>query len=236
MPRPFLTAQGRNLALITWDIDPARLTFLPKGLEPDTLHNQAFVSLVAFDFLDCRVKGIAIPGCTNFPEINLRTYVRETTGQRRRGVVFIREFVPSRLTALVAKLIYNEPYQRAPMHATSTPTPTGLTIIHTLGPIRKRTHHLAVTATGPLHTPAPDTLEHHLKEHAWGFGTNHRGQTLAYHVDHPTWRIHHTATPTLNLDFAQLYGPQWSDLTTRPPTHTMLAEGSAVAVYPHGPI
>jgi len=60
------------------------------------------VSLVAFDVRDTRVRGVAWPGLRDFPEVNLRFYVREGD---RRGVVFIRELVPSRAVALVARLL-----------------------------------------------------------------------------------------------------------------------------------
>ncbi|HTG49386.1 MAG TPA: DUF2071 domain-containing protein, partial [Gemmatimonadales bacterium] len=74
--------------------DEALAPHLPPGLALDRWEGHAFVSLVAFDFLDTRVGGIPWPGFTAFPEVNLRFYVREGD---RRGVVFIAELVPSRM-------------------------------------------------------------------------------------------------------------------------------------------
>ena len=109
--RPFLTARWENLAIISYTVPPDLLRpRLPPGLELDTRDGQAFVSLVPFDFFDTRVLGIPWPGYRDFPEINLRFYVR--AGQER-GIVFIREFVPKRLIAWMAKLCYNEPYSVA---------------------------------------------------------------------------------------------------------------------------
>src|SRR3954447_13320947 len=111
----FLTAEWRHLCLITYAVEPQRLVrYLPPGLELDTLNGEAFVSLVAFDFLNTRVLGIPWPGYRNFPEINLRFYVREG---ERRGVAFVREFVPKRLIAWLARGLYNEPYATAPMRS-----------------------------------------------------------------------------------------------------------------------
>lgn len=88
----FLKARWHDLLLITYDIDPELLNeHLPPGLEPDTREGRAFISLVAFDFLNTRVKGLKFPFHVNFPEINLRIYVKNND---RRGVVFIKEFVP----------------------------------------------------------------------------------------------------------------------------------------------
>ena len=58
------------------------------------------------------VLGVPWPGYRNFPEINLRFYVRRGD---ERGVVFVREFVPQRLVAWLARVFYNEPYRAATM-------------------------------------------------------------------------------------------------------------------------
>ncbi len=53
---------------------------------------------------------------SNFDEVNLRFYVRrQTGGEVRRGVVFIREMVPRRAIAFVARTFYNENYVALPM-------------------------------------------------------------------------------------------------------------------------
>ena len=97
----FLTARWANLALLTYRVPPGALApYLPPGTEPDVRDGSAFASLVGFDFLDTRVLGIPWPGFRNFPEFNLRIYVRRGN---ERGVVFIREVVPQRLVAWVAR-------------------------------------------------------------------------------------------------------------------------------------
>src|SRR5438105_349004 len=93
--RPFLTARWTNLFLATYAVPDDTLTpRLPAGLELDRRDGSAFVSLVAFDFRDTRFLGIPWPGYCNFPEINLRFYVRRGA---ERGVVFIREIVALRM-------------------------------------------------------------------------------------------------------------------------------------------
>ena len=58
MKRPFLTAEWRNLFLATYAVPPSLLrTHLPAGLELDTRDGNAFVSLVAFQFIHTRVLG-----------------------------------------------------------------------------------------------------------------------------------------------------------------------------------
>ena len=116
----FLTARWSNLCLFTYAV-PADLLRrrVPPGLELDRregLAGEAFVSLVAFDFLDTRVLGVPWPGFRNFPEINLRFYVRRPTpdGGAERGVVFVREFVPQRLVAWMARPALPRAVRRRP--------------------------------------------------------------------------------------------------------------------------
>ena len=100
---------------------------LPPGLTLDTRAGQTFASLVGFDFLDTRVLGVPWPGFRNFPEINLRFYVRRG---EERGVVFIRELVPQPLVAWVARTLYNEPYVAVPMENTAEDTQDALTMTY----------------------------------------------------------------------------------------------------------
>src|SRR5438128_2571069 len=77
---------------------------VPCGVELDLWEGAALVSMVGFLFLDCRVLGVPVPFHRNFEEVNLRFYVRRKAGgEWRRGVVFIREIVPRRAIALVAR-------------------------------------------------------------------------------------------------------------------------------------
>src|SRR5580704_1234851 len=118
MPRTFLTAEWRKLIMAQYPVDPAILA-------PSLLRGQCFVSLVGFLFDRVRVRGVAIPFHTRFEEVNLRFYVTRTEagGTPKRGVVFVREFVPRAAITRIARSIYEEPYSTLPMrhHITSTP-------------------------------------------------------------------------------------------------------------------
>src|SRR3954468_19343133 len=126
MPRPFLTAEWRNLLMLNYELEPDVLRHrVPVGTELDTWQGRTFVSLVAFLFADTRVLGVPIPGHRTFEEVNLRFYVRRRVGEDvRRAVVFIREVVPRVAIATVARLMYNGPYIALPMR-------------HSYGPRRK---------------------------------------------------------------------------------------------------
>lgn len=226
----FIAARWSNLALFQYAAPPALLTpYLPPGCTPDLgWEGQAFVSLVAFEFLNTRVLGIPWPGFRNFPEINLRAYVRhEPTGDR--GVIFIRELVPQRFVAAMARLTYNEPYRAVPMRATTTHTDTRLTVEHH-ATIAGRDNVIRVTGQKPCAFTCETGVEHFFKEHRWGFNRSRSGKLIRYEVVHPAWQCYAIASWLLDWDFAATYGSQWAFLREQVPHSVVLAEGSDIEV------
>src|ERR1017187_8898319 len=111
----FLTAEWRKLIMAQYEVPPATLApWLPQGLELDRF----------------RIKGLAIPFHTRFEEVNLRFYVARTEpdGTRKRGVVFIREFVPRAAITHIANSLYEEPYATLPMRRSIVAIPAVLTV------------------------------------------------------------------------------------------------------------
>ncbi|MDJ1481672.1 DUF2071 domain-containing protein [Cytophagaceae bacterium YF14B1] len=225
----FLTAEWKHLINLTYEVEPSLLEeYLPKGIEVDTaLNGKAHVSLVAFDFLNTRVKGISIPFHVNFPEINLRFYVRY---KGQVGVVFIREFVPKYCIALVANRIYNEPYLATSMTSSLQITNDEVTSHHQFK-YKGQIFDIQTTGTNSLFTPEETTTENYFKEHTWGFGTAHSGKTKCYKVEHPVWRIYPFKNFELRIEFGKLYGKKWEFLGHTQPTYKVFAEGSAVKVF-----
>ncbi|MEO6056569.1 MAG: DUF2071 domain-containing protein [Gemmatimonadales bacterium] len=90
---------------------------MPAGTELDTWGGAPFGQHNRLRFLETRVLGIPIPAHRDFDEATLRFYVRRRgeDGAWRRAVVFIRELVPRRAIAAVARWYYNEPYTAVPM-------------------------------------------------------------------------------------------------------------------------
>jgi uncharacterized protein YqjF (DUF2071 family) len=230
-PWPFLTARWTNVFLATFVVPPALLTHrLPPGLDLDTRDGHAFASLVCFDFQDTRVLGIPWPGFRNFPELNLRFYVRRG---EERGVVFVREFVPQRFVAWMARTLYNEPYVATTMSSAVSEEPESIRVEHRLS-FAGRTHTMQVVGGKPAVVPGPGSTEAFFKEHQWGYGRTRRGRTLRYHVWHPVWSVYPVREAWIDLDWAAVYGPQWAVMQAAKPVSTVLAVGSSIAVYPKG--
>ena len=230
MPRVFLAAEWRNLIVVSYHV-PARLLerYLPDGLELDPIGGEPAVSLVAFEFRNTRVHGIRWPGFVNFPEWNLRFYARTRERQPRRGVVFIREFVPSRFIATVARTLYNEPYAVAPFTFETNADAAAASARYTMH-IGGAAHTKHATASPALAVPAEDSTTHALIQQRWGFGQTRAGRALCYEVQHPPWSIYAKAACRVEVDWGALYGPDWKAMRNELPFSTLLVEGSAVTV------
>ncbi len=230
-PRAFLAARWANLILANYAVPADVLQpHLPPGVELDRWQGRTYASLVGFQFLDTRVLGIPWPTFRNFPEWNLRIYVKRGD---QRGVCFVREFVPQRFVAWVARAIYNEPYRAAGMSMAISETEESLTATYTLHS-GGRSHTMEATGEKPTVVPGPDSVDHFFKEHSWGFGRTRRGKLIRYEVNHPEWAVYPVTNHRIDLDWAELYGPEWDGMTGREPDSVTFAVGSAVRVYPKG--
>jgi len=223
-----MTAEWTAVLGVTYATDAALLEpHLPRGAQIDELDGSPRVSLVAFRFRRTRVRGIAIPGHVNFPEINLRFYVRL---HGERGVVFIREFVPRRAIAWTAQLVYNEPYRCVPMREELRRNGDLLEVSHGFGP--QHSSAMLASADPASALPQPDSPEYWLTHHDLGLGRARDGRARRYRVEHPLWALHEVRDLHLDVDFAGLYGREWAYLASAEPSHVTLAAGSGVRIYP----
>ncbi len=232
MPSTFLTAEWRKLIMAQYEVAPETLyPWLPPGLELDLFHGRCYVSLVGFLFDRVRVKGIAIPFHTHFEEINLRFYVARTEGDRtrKRGVVFLREFVSRPAITLVARSFYEEPYSTLPTRHAFAASPGSLKIGYSWKH-SGRWHSLAVEAASAPREMEPGGEEEFLTEHYWGYTKRTRGNTSEYEVRHPRWQTYRVLSHAITVDLGSLYGPAFASLNNATPTSVLLAEGSAVSV------
>ncbi len=233
MPSVFLTAEWRRLVMLNFPIEPEALQkHTPKGTEIDDWEGTTYVSLVAFLFLDVKVKGLAIPFHRDFEEINLRFYVRSRGPEGwRRGVVFVREVVPKQAIAFLARMLYNENYVACPTRS-SVIDPSG----DTAGSVEYGWQHdgqwLSIGAefSGKPSLPKKNSLEEFITEHYWGYSAQRDGYTVEYQVEHPQWKVWEVSETKLDGDVVGFYGPEFAAALQAPPSSTFVADGSPVTV------
>ena len=232
--RPFLTARWEDLLLLNFACPRNLLEpVVPSGTSLDLWRGTALVSLVGFMFRDTKVRGVSIPGHRTFEEVNLRFYVRrETADGIRRAVVFIRELVPRRVIAEVAKRVYNEPYVALPMaHRTSLEPSSGGSAEYTWRH-RGATFAMRGEANGPAEESEEGSEAEFITEHYWGYTRQRDGTTLEYRVDHPRWKVWTLEGAAFTGPAESLYGANFASVLRAPPRSAFLALGSPVAVYP----
>ena len=202
---------------------------VPPGTELDFDNGETFLSVVGFLFLDTRLLGLPIPLHRDFEEVNLRFYVRKKSADMwRRGVVFVRELVPRRAIALVARTLYGENYLALPMKHEIEHVDLNVKVAYSWRRGRKW-ESLRMTATGePQIIPAGSHADF-ITEHYWGY-TCVRGGCSEYRVEHPRWKIWNAEKFELSADIAALYGEQFTEALSQPPRSAFIAEGSPITI------
>jgi uncharacterized protein YqjF (DUF2071 family) len=229
--KPFLTAEWRDLVMVNYSVEPSILSaYIPAGTELDFYNGQCYVSLVAFMFEKVRVRGLSIPMHTDFPEINLRFYVRNrNSGVWKRGVVFIKEIVPKRAITLIANAFFGEHYVTLPAMFKRKQESGQLTV--TCAWKSRVWSEVTVTAGENKQEISEGSKEEFIMHHSWGFTALSRARTAEYQVSHPAWSVYPVIYHGLRCDFGGLYGEAFHFLSNEKPASVFLAEGSPVTVY-----
>lgn len=217
--------------MANYAVDPGILQkYLPNKTELDIYNGTCFISLVAFMFLGTKLKGIRIPFHSDFEEVNLRFYVTHTTGlnEIKRGVVFIKEFVPRSALTFIANTIYKEHYETVPMNHTLEINEDSLTIEYKWK--KGNWNSFQIFASNALTEIANGTEEEFITEHYWGYTKISEKKTSEYGVEHPKWKIHKLTDYSINADFGLLYGEEFAFLSNENPLSVFLAEGSEIIV------
>src|SRR6266576_317409 len=194
--------------MLNYEVDEGLvLPFVPAGTEIDRWNGKIFISLVGFRFLKTRIFGVPVPFHVNFDEVNLRFYVRrhESDGIRR-GVVFIKEIVPRRAIAWVARTLYNENYVALPMaHEIGADGGSELAIAYRWETM-SGWHAIRLEARGTAELADEGSQEQFITEHYWGYAAQPDGGCMEYRVTHPAWKVWSARSADFEGDAEGLYG------------------------------
>lgn len=230
MPGTFLTAEWRSLVMLNFEVPvDVLLPRAPKGTVLDLYEGRALVSVVGFRFLKTTLLGAAIPGYRDFDELNLRFYVRHAADESRRGVVFVKEIVPHRAVAWMARWLYNENYFAHPMRSKVEPAGDDHHYTYAFD-AHGRTHTLSARTHGVARPLAPGSEEAFIAEHYYGYATQRDGGTLEYRVEHEPWDAHAVQHAALDLDGGLVYGEAFGPSLSAPPRSALIAVGSPIRV------
>lgn len=201
---PVMYHHWRHVVFAHWTYPPAAIQpLLPAGLEVETFDDRAWVGLILL--LMDRVRAPALPPApwlSRFPEINVRTYVRDNRG--RTGIWFFSLDADRLAAVLGARATYRLPYYWSDMSLRTSATRWNYRCRRHRGSGPGRCD--ADVDTGPpLAEAERDRLAHFLTARYRLF-TVIAGTVAAAEAEHPPWPLRHARLDRLDQTLVQAAG------------------------------
>lgn len=194
--RPFPIPPGRPMMFQGWDAllfahwrCPAESvrTLVPRQLELDTFYDAAWVGLVPFKMRGVHMLGApAVGRFSNFPEVNLRTYV---SYKGIPGVYFFSLDTTSLALTLGARTWLELPYFMANMAMRCGQSATRIKSIRSRSRAGRASLIAEYRPTASAEQQAAGTLEHFLIERYRVYSVRSSGAVIALDVHHGPWLV-----------------------------------------------
>jgi uncharacterized protein YqjF (DUF2071 family) len=230
--KPLLTAYWNNLVMLNFEIDVAALQpYLPAYTEIDLYNNKCLISLVAFQFSNAKFLKLPIPFYRNFPQINLRFYVkRQFKNEIRKGVVFIKEIAEGKLLKAGAALLYNEHYFNLPTRQSFENSNNYLNANYEWN-FKNEWNGIHSIANKEKSAPTVNSIEAFITDRYWGYTKISKNKTAEFKVEHPVWNIHTLKSFEFQCNSKEIYGEQLHAALLKKPLCAFMVDGSFVKVH-----
>jgi uncharacterized protein YqjF (DUF2071 family) len=171
-----------RISFLHWPYGPSLLQArLPAGLAIDTFQQTGWVGLTPFHLMGLRPPFLPAVSCvSDFPEMNLRTYVRGPSGP---GIWFFSLDAAAAAAVLGSRLTYGLPYYRSRM----TVRATGRNRMHYTSARAGAAADISVDVGEAL--ARPDDLALFLTER-YRLYTRFLGRLAMAPVEHEPWQLH----------------------------------------------
>jgi uncharacterized protein len=221
-PRPLpsgrwvMTQRWNDLLFAHWPVSPAAIApLIPEGLQVDTFHGSAWLGVVPFWMDRIKFRGIPrIPGTSSFPELNLRTYVRETHGGPP-GVYFLSLDASNLLAVLFARAFYRLPYHWADMRIEQHRDRDFWFSSRrrmTQQPVLFSARYRGLGPTRRLAESRPGSLEYFLTERYCLFTRDRDGHAMRANLHHVPWPLEEAEADIEHNDLAAALGIRLPDV------------------------
>lgn len=187
-----------DVLFLHWPVPPSELSpRVPDGLKLETFDGSAWLGIVPFRMRNIRPRGVpSVPAISNFPELNIRTYV---TDGEVSGVWFFSLDASSWTSVQLARWFYALNYY----HATMSVEQEDGRIRYTS---RRRNYEQGDfqfdSRYGPTSASTMTTgeRERFLTERYFLFSEDAGGSLYRGRIAHPEWELHEAEADILKLE------------------------------------
>lgn len=225
-----LEATARNRLVVGYAVAPEKVDpHLPPGLVPDTQGGRAYVTLVGVELVKVHVLGLVGPGFRRVPAVELQIPVREA-GSGRKGTITVQAYVPRRLVAWGARMLYGESADVASMQPVWQERADAIQLTYRFDRAG-REQRLRAVGTKPPVMPAPDAPATFLMDRGWRFGVRRDGSLVRARIERPVEPVHRVREHYVTVRWGAVYGAEWRFLADEEPTIVFLTPGAPLALH-----
>ena len=210
-----ITQRWNDLLFAHWPLPAASVAaLLPPWLQVDTFQGSAWLGVVPFWLDRIKLRGVpVIPGTCGFPDLNLRTYVRDQyTGTP--GVYSFSLDASNLLAIAVARSFYYLPYHWAEMRFEQRSEREFEFYSRrrfTARPAIFKARYRGLGPTQKLAEIRHGTIESFLTERSCLFSANRAGQPIRAHLHYVPWPLEEAEAEIERNDLATAIGLQLPD-------------------------
>ena len=224
--RPVMRQSWDDLFFLHWEYAAEAIqSRLPAGLTVDTFEDKAYLGVVGFRMNAVRPLGLpALPWLSYFNELNVRTYVRDASGEP--GVWFFSLDCDRAPAVVFARAGFGLPYE----HAAMSFGPGLAQSCRRQG--KKETAQYAWSAVSTPQITPPGSLEFHLAER-YNFFSVRGGRLVRGQVHHSPYEL----SPADTTAWSDL-PMRWDgfDVGARPPDLAHCCQGVAIEAFSMVPV
>lgn len=219
----------RDLLFLHWEVDPEIIQLtLPEKLHVDTFEGRAYIGLTPFFVQDARpVFTPGIPTVSNFPEVNVRTYVFDNDGNP--GVWFYSLDTTQELAVEAANIFFHLPYHTSEIEAVQEIEGIVFSCQRKENDVATPRSNFRYSYTGEEFFAESKTLEFFLIERYLLFSKDKdTGQIYSGRVHHRPYPLYQAEVSEYDQNLLALNGFM---LNGRPADHQVYSTGVDVEVF-----
>ena len=194
--RPYLLPNGpwaismswHDLLFMHWPVSVEALRpYVPSDLTIDTFDGAAWLAVVPFRMSGVRPHFLpAVPPLSNFPELNLRTYV---THREKSGIWFFSLDAHNKVAVRLARATFDLPYFDADMEFEKQNDSIHYKSFRTHRGAVPNDYEARYRATSEPENHAPDSIENFLTERYCLYSANKSGRLRRGDIHHHMWPL-----------------------------------------------